>query len=343
MACITIPVALLSVISSSLSLTTSEISNVRGDAPIAATIKRTTGGTYGTTNCRNDKILDVAPFQVLRPVESVTHCLVACLMRGPQCKAFNYGNRTCSLLDTVLCHIRGPQGFLHLKDMPGFSYYDLFDRGGIQASRAKLPGCISGEDISESCISDSPPHSSTIGDADMNTTSPTLTDASGGTSTPSVGLETVTGRLPQETTDIDIPATSATASSLFYIKITPETFENARNICLTEGAFLARPKTADDHKALVLLMKTHRAQRLWIGVQRPEDEPRYLNGDPVPPTSQRWGPGQPNNSGGTQICVEMRQSLSFLWNDFDCENPAPFACQRSSAAPLTSTTVPIGE
>lgn len=43
-------------------------------------------------------------------------------------------------------------------------------------------------------------------------------------------------------------------------------------------------------------------------------------------------PGQPNNSGGTQICVEMIDVLAYLWNDYDCENPAAYACQHTSSA-----------
>ncbi|KAL3194827.1 hypothetical protein MRX96_045899 [Rhipicephalus microplus] len=109
----------------------------------------------------------------------------------------------------------------------------------------------------------------------------------------------------------------------FVFRAGPTTFQAARHACLAEGLAMAMPVTYQDHKALVELMRRNRAPRLWIGVQRVPNFSLFLR-------------SQPNNSGGTQICVEMIESLAHLWNDYDCENRAAYACQQTSSAPQSS-------
>ncbi|XP_075727751.1 uncharacterized protein LOC142768964 isoform X3 [Rhipicephalus microplus] len=133
------------------------------------------------------------------------------------------------------------------------------------------------------------------------------------------------------------PAEDRRRKTAFVFRAGPTTFEAARHACLAEGLAMAMPVTYQDHKALVELMRRNRAPRLWIGVQRSvKGNTTFTNGEQVPESSRRWGKGQPNNSGGTQICVEMIESLAHLWNDYDCENRAAYACQQTSSAPQPS-------
>ncbi|XP_075538219.1 uncharacterized protein LOC142572763 isoform X4 [Dermacentor variabilis] len=123
----------------------------------------------------------------------------------------------------------------------------------------------------------------------------------------------------------------------FVYRAGPTTFMAALRACSAEGLAMAMPVSAQDHDALVELMRRNRAPRLWIGVQRSaKGNTTFMNGEQVPESSRRWGKGQPNNSGGTQICVEMIESLAHLWNDYDCENRAAYACQQSTSVPQSS-------
>ncbi|XP_049269573.1 uncharacterized protein LOC119386108 [Rhipicephalus sanguineus] len=133
------------------------------------------------------------------------------------------------------------------------------------------------------------------------------------------------------------PAEDRRRKTAFVFRAGPTTFDAAQRACLAEGLAMAMPVSSQDHKDLVELMRQNRAPRLWIGVQRSaKGNTTFMNGEQVPESSRRWGKGQPNNSGGTQICVEMIESLAHLWNDYDCENRAAYACQQPSGAPQSS-------
>ncbi|XP_075538218.1 uncharacterized protein LOC142572763 isoform X3 [Dermacentor variabilis] len=133
------------------------------------------------------------------------------------------------------------------------------------------------------------------------------------------------------------PAEDRRRKTAFVYRAGPTTFMAALRACSAEGLAMAMPVSAQDHDALVELMRRNRAPRLWIGVQRSaKGNTTFMNGEQVPESSRRWGKGQPNNSGGTQICVEMIESLAHLWNDYDCENRAAYACQQSTSVPQSS-------
>ncbi|XP_050042795.1 uncharacterized protein [Dermacentor andersoni] len=133
------------------------------------------------------------------------------------------------------------------------------------------------------------------------------------------------------------PAEDRRRKTAFVFRAGPTTFMAALRACSAEGLAMAMPVSAQDHDALVELMRRNRAPRLWIGVQRSaKGNTTFMNGEQVPESSRRWGKGQPNNSGGTQICVEMIESLAHLWNDYDCENRAAYACQQSTSVPQSS-------
>ncbi|XP_046339589.2 perlucin-like [Haliotis rufescens] len=42
-----------------------------------------------------------------------------------------------------------------------------------------------------------------------------------------------------------------------------------------------------------------------------------------------WSPGQPDNNGGTEHCLEIRRDFgNYLWNDFVCDHPSHFICEK---------------
>lgn len=264
-------------------------------------------GRYGfaTSKFRQGYLLDAKPLEVLVSLEGPVQCLVACLFRFPRCKAFNFGDRTCKLLESFLCDPAMPDVRLQRDEMS--RYYDVMTSQEIRATQGALPNC-----------------SSTLEESGDYSTTPTNISSE----TEATESDIMEG----STRGTDSPS-SVAPEPKFLLRLTLRTFMDSFRSCAAEGLTMAMPVTADDHKALVKLMLQNKVARLWIGVQRTMDgNTTFLSGDQVPQTSRRWGKGQPNNSGGTQICVEMIDVLAYLWNDYDCENPAAYACQHTSSA-----------
>ncbi|XP_075723888.1 uncharacterized protein LOC142765963 [Rhipicephalus microplus] len=248
---------------------------------------------------------DMEPLEVLSSLSSPVQCLAACLLKSPRCKAFAFGNRSCDLLQRSPCDSQRP-----MRDAPGFALYDVLtrDRMTVRLLRRTRP-------VNQD--------SGLAGDAVRSSTMHDVTSEPG---------DRATSLAPDEADRIQQRDGAA-----FVFRAGPTTFQAARHACLAEGLAMAMPVTYQDHKALVELMRRNRAPRLWIGVQRSvKGNTTFMNGEQVPESSRRWGKGQPNNSGGTQICVEMIESLAHLWNDYDCENRAAYACQQTSSAPQSS-------
>ena len=51
----------------------------------------------------------------------------------------------------------------------------------------------------------------------------------------------------------------------------------------------------------------------------------WSDGTPVEYTN--WEPGEPNDSGGTEECVEAFLNPGRAWNDLDCGSPRHWICR----------------
>lgn len=91
-----------------------------------------TKGFYGTALYRKDGILAVEPIQNITGV-SLVECLTIC-HNNTDCKAFNYGQKNCMLLDSTLCD----KVNVHLRETPGYNYYDLVETPTVEVSLPKL-------------------------------------------------------------------------------------------------------------------------------------------------------------------------------------------------------------
>ncbi|XP_042898299.1 C-type mannose receptor 2 isoform X2 [Parasteatoda tepidariorum] len=107
----------------------------------------------------------------------------------------------------------------------------------------------------------------------------------------------------------------------------PMSWQEAHASCRAEQAYLAMPKTWNDHEVLITMMKKGNILQSWIGIRKREGVFFYDNGAPLLQNLTFWGPDQPNDSGGTQQCVQMMNEMEYLWNDFDCARPVGYICQ----------------
>ncbi|XP_075727748.1 uncharacterized protein LOC142768964 isoform X2 [Rhipicephalus microplus] len=282
-----------------------------------------TNSGFASRKSLRGAVPDMEPLEVLSSLSSPVQCLAACLLKSPRCKAFAFGNRSCDLLQRSPCDSQRP-----MRDAPGFALYDVLTRDRMTLTKGESPDCppVAASSDASTTQTTIPPFVTPAEDRRRKIRSSTMHDVTsepGGRATPPAPDEAV--RIQQRD------------GAAFVFRAGPTTFEAARHACLAEGLAMAMPVTYQDHKALVELMRRNRAPRLWIGVQRSvKGNTTFTNGEQVPESSRRWGKGQPNNSGGTQICVEMIESLAHLWNDYDCENRAAYACQQTSSAPQPS-------
>ena len=82
----------------------------------------------------------------------------------------------------------------------------------------------------------------------------------------------------------------------------------------------------DEHQFVV----TKVAQNTWIGLHRdPGDKSRWLWVDGSYAIYNNWGVGEPNDSGGTEDCVELFRPPQWKWNDINCDSRLSYICEIS--------------
>lgn len=98
--------------------------------------------------------------------------------------------------------------------------------------------------------------------------------------------------------------------SHFYCSINPATWPTAKNICESNGGFLADVNGPEENAFLADQLSIASA---WIGLTDVNGEGNFewCNGDSL--TYTNWYPGQPNNYGGNQDYCEMLSNGQ--WND----------------------------
>nr|CBK19534.1 perlucin B protein precursor [Haliotis laevigata] len=67
----------------------------------------------------------------------------------------------------------------------------------------------------------------------------------------------------------------------------------------------------------------------WLGASDLNMEGRWLWEGQRRMNYTNWNPGQPDNAGGIEHCLELRRDLgNYLWNDYQCQKPSHFICEK---------------
>ena len=69
----------------------------------------------------------------------------------------------------------------------------------------------------------------------------------------------------------------------------------------------------------------------WIGVRKVNGVFTWVEtGENVTTEAANWAPGEPNDSGGAEDCVEIyiRQHAPGKWNDLECSYPKEALCYK---------------
>lgn len=116
-------------------------------------------------------------------------------------------------------------------------------------------------------------------------------------------------------------------------------WSEATSACKALGANLAVVKS--EHEQLGLASAVSHVT--WIGLKRDSENTstwRWVDGSNAAET--RWAKGQPNNHGGNEDCVAITGQQNRKWNDFNCDTPEYYVCQKSgkSVMSLHGQTLP---
>ncbi|XP_069935605.1 C-type lectin-like [Cherax quadricarinatus] len=113
----------------------------------------------------------------------------------------------------------------------------------------------------------------------------------------------------------------------FYLSPHKLTWEKARQHCQGMMGDLASPKHPYALKSFILNLLGTGDIVVFLGGQD-ENKNRHfkwLDGRVI--ANNYWYPGEPNNSGGSEFCVNLMNSLHPLLNDVSCTADHLFACQ----------------
>ncbi|XP_061551874.1 ladderlectin-like [Phycodurus eques] len=109
----------------------------------------------------------------------------------------------------------------------------------------------------------------------------------------------------------------------------PRTFSDAESICNLLDGNLVSITSLKEHALVVELIREGAGSVVdtWIGSHDAieEDDFVWTSGEVFKFTN--FGPGQPNNIGGDEDCVEIEADDS-LWDDDECSDANPFVCIR---------------
>jgi len=127
----------------------------------------------------------------------------------------------------------------------------------------------------------------------------------------------------------------------YYFEATPMHFNESMENCKTRfgspGGRLFEPRNSVVNDKIANKAKsTDFGQRdgLWIGIRTDPEFSFiqrhffYLSGGPFTSLSYgNWYPGEPNNNGGEENCVDMYVPRDGKWNDYRCDHTLPSICE----------------
>ncbi|XP_062577476.1 perlucin-like [Saccostrea cucullata] len=110
-------------------------------------------------------------------------------------------------------------------------------------------------------------------------------------------------------------------------------WNEASQFCHTQNSRLAEIDNAREDNFLVQHLKDYgRSANFWVG-----GTDVIIEGDWIWSLSQtpihhytHWDPREPNDLGGDENCMEMRQEYGYMWNDMSCHVRQYFICEQPS-------------
>lgn len=102
-------------------------------------------------------------------------------------------------------------------------------------------------------------------------------------------------------------------------------FQEAQRVCAQAGGQLPSPRSAAENEALQLLLEAEDKGAAFLSMTDFKKKGRFTYPDGAPLVYSNWKPGEPNNNGGKEHCVEMYTTGK--WNDRPCGDKRLVICE----------------
>ncbi|XP_070196855.1 macrophage mannose receptor 1-like, partial [Littorina saxatilis] len=125
-----------------------------------------------------------------------------------------------------------------------------------------------------------------------------------------------------------------------YLLGANKNYTEARDFCRASDSTLAIARNNIDLSAVAAIIPD--ASLAWIGLKKDDLSGQFVWEDSGTTLSSRtnWLPGEPNNAGGGEDCVQMvgaaQRNMAGAWNDNNCSKPTDFICQRNNRMSRTT-------
>ncbi|XP_054585141.1 pulmonary surfactant-associated protein D [Eptesicus fuscus] len=102
-------------------------------------------------------------------------------------------------------------------------------------------------------------------------------------------------------------------------------FQEAKQVCAQAGGHLPSPRSAAENKALQQLVEAEDKGAAFLSMTDSQTEGKFIYPGGEPLGYSNWNPGEPNNKGGNEDCVEI--FTKGKWNDIPCEEKRLVICE----------------
>ncbi|XP_030608894.1 ladderlectin-like [Archocentrus centrarchus] len=116
----------------------------------------------------------------------------------------------------------------------------------------------------------------------------------------------------------------------FYYIAKPMSWARAEKNCMSLGGHLASVHNFMEYHELqrVILTGSHEYKETWIGGSDAQEENHWIWSDGSTFHYTNWCPGEPNNGGGHQHCLQMNHGGGKCWDDLECRGQRPSICAK---------------
>ncbi|XP_054442911.1 C-type lectin domain family 4 member K [Pteronotus mesoamericanus] len=117
--------------------------------------------------------------------------------------------------------------------------------------------------------------------------------------------------------------------NFYYFSRVPKTWYSAQQFCTSRNSQLTSVTSESEQE---FLYRTAGEIFHWIGLTKAGSEGDWYWVDDTPfdkvQSMKFWIPGEPNNTGNNEHCVNIKTSSLQSWNDASCDNKFLFICKR---------------
>ncbi|XP_004634115.1 C-type lectin domain family 4 member K [Octodon degus] len=115
--------------------------------------------------------------------------------------------------------------------------------------------------------------------------------------------------------------------NFYYFSHNPKTWYSAEQFCMSRESHLTSVTSQQEQE---FLYKTVSGVPNWIGLTKAGSEGKWhwMDETPFKESMSFWIPGEPNNMGNSEHCVNIKLYSLQSWNDASCDIKFSFICKR---------------